>query len=85
LVGAWSAARSEIAEAQSRRAAQAFHFLPEFCFGPSIENVQFEFAQALQVGARLQFADGRERINLPHRRGGPKAVEGEGELPVLDA
>src|SRR5216683_8213559 len=80
-----AAASSEVAEAQSRRAAEPLHFFPEFCFGAGIENIQLEFAEALQVGACLQFADGGKRINFPHRRGRPKAVETEGELAVLNA
>ena len=34
-----AAAGSEIAETQTRGAAEALHFFPEFCFGTRIEDV----------------------------------------------
>jgi hypothetical protein len=32
-----------------------------------IENVELEFAEMLEAGKGLQFADGREGINFPQR------------------
>src|ERR1700751_2413595 len=79
-----SAARSEVADLQTRDAVQSFHFLPEFGFSPRVENIELEFAKTLEAGARPQFADGRKSINFPHRRLGPQPVKTEGDLPVFD-
>src|ERR1700756_3019791 len=78
------AARSKVADLQSRDAVQSFHFFPEFGFGPRVENIELEFAKTLEAGARPQFADGRKSINFPHRRLGPQPVKTEGDLPVFD-
>ena len=60
------AARAEIADAEIGNAAQAFYLFPEARFGAGVENVEFEFGQMLEGGARLQFADLGQRIDLPH-------------------
>ena len=60
--------RAKVAHAQPRNPAQPFHLLPQPRLGPRIEDVQFELAQLLQAGPRLQLVDGRERIDLPQRR-----------------
>src|SRR5580704_1882103 len=77
-------ARSKVADLQSRRAAEPLHFLPEFCLGSGIENIELEFAEALETGAGFQFAQGRERMNLPHGCFRPESAKGEGELAVLN-
>ena len=72
-----AAAGAEVADVQAGNAAQALHLLPQAGLGARIENVEFELAQALEAGARLQLVDGRERVDLPHCRLGPQAVEAE--------
>src|SRR5665213_131438 len=76
--------RSEVADLQFGNTAQPFHLPPEFGLGPGIENIEFELAQMLQSGARLQLADGRKRIDLPHCRFDPETVKCERELPVFN-
>ena len=78
-----AAARTEVADVEVGDAAQALHFFPQAGFGAGVKNIELEFAEALEAGARFQLADGRKRINLPHRGFGPEAVKGEGELAVF--
>src|SRR5579863_6993035 len=79
-----SPTRSKVADLQSRCAAEPLHFLPEFRLGAGIENIEFEFAEALEDCARLQFAQSRKRINLPHGCFRPESAKGEGKLSVLN-
>src|SRR5580658_9876982 len=67
-------ARSKVAHPQCWSSAEALHFFPEFRFCAGIEDIEFEFAEALEAGARLQFAEGGKRVNFPHRGVGPKAA-----------
>ena len=78
------AAGAEVADAEIGNAAQAFHLFPEPRLGAGVENVEFELAQMLERGARLQFADLGERVDLPHRRSRPEALEAELQLAVAD-
>src|ERR1700730_11049883 len=65
-------------------AAQPLDFSPEFCFRPGIQDVETELAQFFQTGSSLEFVKDGKRIEFPHGCLGPKAVEGEMELAVLD-
>src|ERR1700676_2214849 len=79
-----AAAGSEIGHGKARAAAQPLDLAPEFCFRPCIQDVETELAQFFQTGSGLQFVKDGERIEFPHGCLGPKAVEGEMELSVLD-
>ena len=48
-----AAARAEVADAEIGNSAQALHLFPEPGFGARVEDVEFEFGQALQAGAGL--------------------------------
>ena len=75
--------RPKVAHAQPRYAAQTFHLFPQPRLGTRIKNIELKFAQFLQAGPCLQLVDHRERVNLPHRRLGPRALEAQRELPIL--
>src|SRR6266404_4331260 len=79
-----TAAGSEIGHGQTGNAAQALDLAPEFRFRPGIQNVKAELAQFFQTGSGLEFVKDGKRIEFPHRRLGPKAVEREMELSFLD-
>src|SRR5580700_1073655 len=67
----------EVAEAQARNAAQAFHLFPEPGLGARKKNVELELGEQLHAGARSQLVDDRERVNLPKCRLGPQPMEAQ--------
>src|SRR5580698_3832460 len=75
---------SEIRHAEVGDSAQAFDLIPELGLRPRIQNVETEFSQLLQIGSGSQLVDDGERIELPHRRVGPEAVERQMKPAVLD-
>ncbi len=77
-----SSPRPEIADAQVGNAAQPLHLFPETRLGARIQQVELQLAQLLQSCARLQFANLRQRINLPHRCAGPQPLEAQIDLSI---
>ena len=59
------AARAEVADAQIGNAAQPLHLFPEPGLGARIKNVELQFAQVLERGARFQLADLRRARKSP--------------------
>ena len=78
-----TAAGAKIADAEIGDAAEASHFFPEFGLGAGVEDIEFEFAEALEAGASFQLADGGEGVDLPEGGVGPESAEGQGELAGL--
>ena len=74
--------RAKVGDAQLRNAAQPLNLAPQLGLGARIENVEPELAQCLQLRARLQFVENRQRIEFPHRGLGPRAFERQMDLPV---
>src|SRR4029077_444055 len=79
-----TAPSSEVCHGEAGDAAQALDLAPEFCFRPGIQDVETELAQFFQTGSGLELVKDGKRIEFPHGRLGPQAVEGEMELSVLD-
>src|SRR5258708_22678434 len=75
---------SEIGYGQAGNATQAFDLAPEFCFRPGIQDVETELAQFFQTGSGLEFVQDGKCIEFPQGCLGPKSVEREMELAVLD-
>ena len=79
-----AAAGSEVGHGQAGYSAQALDLAPQFCFRPGIQDVETELAQFFQTGSGLELVKDGKRVKFPHRGLGPKAVEREEELSVLD-
>src|SRR5581483_5790158 len=77
-------AGAEVADTQVRNTTQTRHLFPEPGLGAGIKNVEFQFAELFQAGAGLQFADLREREDLPHGGLGPEAMKLEIQLSIVD-
>src|SRR5450432_2568827 len=77
------AARAKVRDAKPGHATQSLDLAPQLCLGPRIENVEPELAQRLQLSARFQLVQDRERIEFPHRGLGPGALECQVDLAVL--
>src|SRR5208283_1441512 len=79
-----AAAGSEVSHGQTGNAAQPLDLAPEFSFCPGIQDVETELTQFFQSGSSLEFVENGKRVEFPHRGFGPKAVERQEELSVLD-
>ena len=75
---------AEVADAEVRNAAKAFHLLPKLGLGAGVEDIELKLAEAFEAGPGFQLVDGRKGVDLPQCGLGPEAVEAERELAVFD-
>ena len=79
-----AAAGAEVADVQTGHSAHARHLFPEAGLGASVEDIELELGEVLEVGAGFELIDCGEGVDLPHGCLRPRAFKAKGELAVAD-